>query len=1004
MKKNFKKISITTTIVLFVIKSTFAQFTLTLDGCKALNDPRIDICALIADNPISELAIADCDQGGVANYIECKRGGNPFIKEDDCSAAEAHGINICILISANPNGYMANADCDEDSIINKIECYNGTFPLPDDPENPDDPNMDNECDEYICDMIIENISFADTDCDEGGVTNGVECEVGNDPLDHTDDYDCEFLEYMFNSYTGEDRIEKICFYIEKSYSMFPDLDGLDCDGDRISNVIECRLLDGLSNAKPTDPLIPNSINELVVLNDGTSTNTPLNVYILDSASEDVIKANINALDLGCNITEYGFEICQYVFLGSTTLSNLDCDGDQLTNDEECNIGTDPEEPTTTCSFVFSESLNVCEVLDLYPELAFQDCDGGGISNILECKKYDEEQCRGKENGTDPLDKNDEYSCGYFYEFSRADLSACSYMVNDTTLALCDCDYGGVANFLECIFVSNPFDASDDYGSEGVAGVLQNTESYMNYLQAVEDSLLLANDLEKDDILAFASEILPIDCEIVNNFEIDICGFIKAGNTQLGAYDCDNGGLSNEIECLNGTDPTNPDDDYLVETNFDLSLISGLSNNKKTIFGPCENLNLEIVVYNTGDQVAKNIEITTYLPKNVELYLYDSNGWTKSIDNNLINVIEVLNPNNSEISIQLELTLTGNFKPNEEITIISEISNAFDENGNIAVDIDSNFDQYPDNDAGGVANSPNDNYISGNGTGNYGDSIAETDEDDHDPVLVKIADEIFDLALASYIPSQYFPLVVCRDFNVRNCVYNMGTTVAKNIEITNYIPDGFSLSENDENGWKLDENGNAVNYIDGPFYPCGGVALEIKLTPATELLPGEYFNVAEISKAYNEQGIANLDIDSRADNIPNNDAGGNPKSRNDNYILGDGTGEYNDIEISTDEDDHDPAAINIIRCNNNKISNMDLSFSVFPIPAAKSINVRVKTNSYNESNINIVDINGQEYFNEPISLFDSRNDTEIDISTLPIGTYFLSLVKGDIIVTKTFIKI
>jgi len=41
-------------------------------------------CAYIIANPESEIALADCDRGGINNLTECNSGGNPFDSSDDC--------------------------------------------------------------------------------------------------------------------------------------------------------------------------------------------------------------------------------------------------------------------------------------------------------------------------------------------------------------------------------------------------------------------------------------------------------------------------------------------------------------------------------------------------------------------------------------------------------------------------------------------------------------------------------------------------------------------------------------------------------------------------------------------------------------------------------------------------------------------------------------------------------------------------------------------------------
>ena len=126
------------------------------------------------------------------NAAECANGDDPTNPADDfdCVSALANGADICALIAANPTSVLATADCDGGGVDNATECANG-----DDPANPGD---DYDCASItaaavdICGYIAANptAAIASLDCDGGGVNNAVECANGDDPTNPTDDFDC----------------------------------------------------------------------------------------------------------------------------------------------------------------------------------------------------------------------------------------------------------------------------------------------------------------------------------------------------------------------------------------------------------------------------------------------------------------------------------------------------------------------------------------------------------------------------------------------------------------------------------------------------------------------------------------------------------------------------------------------------------------------------------------------------------------------------------------------
>ncbi len=155
--------------------------------------------------------------------------------------------------------------------------------------------------------------------------------------------------------------------------------------------------------------------------------------------------------------------------------------------------------------------------------------------------------------------------------------------------------------------------------------------------------------------------------------------------------------------------------------------------------------------------------------------------------------------------------------------VAEISSFNDVNGNSIgmFDIDSDPDQSPNNDAGGLAESPADNYLNGNGTGAPGNGNAATDEDDQDPALVNV----FDLALTKVLNTAA-PYNYGQTHNFTVTVFNQGNVTATNIVLNDYIPAGYTFAAN--NGW----TGSAptiTRTIAGPLAPGASMTVSLDLT-------------------------------------------------------------------------------------------------------------------------------------------------------------------------------
>jgi uncharacterized repeat protein (TIGR01451 family) len=319
---------------------------------------------------------------------------------------------------------------------------------------------------------------------------------------------------------------------------------------------------------------------------------------------------------------------------------------------------------------------------------------------------------------------------------------------------------------------------------------------------------------------------------------------------------------------------------------------------------------DLTIFNQGNLDAENVVLTDYIPDGFILHS-SSIGWTMVGSNAEYTITSVIPANASTVvKIFLEVKMTtqvGGY------INYAEISEAMDTLGNssnpsvaspygVLVDIDSTPDDVNGNDAGGEANGPSDDAITGDGSGPLGSGPASSDEDDHDVELVQIVD----IAMRKTVVTPG-PYVYGQAVTYRITVYNQGNVGLYNVKVNDYIPAGMAFTSGGANiGWTL--SGSTATYtIAGPIAEQSSVDVFITLVPQA-IVPGNnatttsWLNKAEISSFEDQNGndITSDDVDSDGDNDPNNDP------TIDNEVNGD----PNDPTNPNDEDDHDEEFIEI----------------------------------------------------------------------------------------------
>jgi len=523
------------------------------DGCDIPEGQSIDICAILEADPNSPLANLDCDNGGIDNATECQNGGNPNDPNDECTVIQNAGIDICALLSEDPNSPIANLDCDNDGVDNGTECSSGTNPL-----DPSDGCIGlQNAGINICTFLSENPNspVATLDCDGDGVDNITECNNGTDPNDRDDA--CLALELA-----GID----ICTFLGQNPGH--PVGEFDCDNDGVNNITECN--------NGTDP--NNSNNACDMLEAGSdicqllATNPSNELANADCDGDgfsnlDECASGSDPSD-GCDIPDgESIDICAILATNpNSPLASNDCDGDGFTNLDECNRGSDPADG---CSIPEGETIDICAILAADPNspIGLFDCDNGGINNAIECS-----------NGGNPNDPDDDCMSA----FDPA-VDICNILTEnpDSPLGMLDCDGDGFSNIDECNAGSDPVDGCDFPGD----GILDICE----IIAADPTSPLGMFDCDGDgfsnlDECNRGSD--PNDgCDNPEGETIDICAIIAADpDSPLGMFDCDGGGIDNATECDNGGDPNDPNDECLSAYDDSVDICAILAENPDSPLG------------------------------------------------------------------------------------------------------------------------------------------------------------------------------------------------------------------------------------------------------------------------------------------------------------------------------------------------------------------------------------------------------------------------------------
>ncbi len=443
-------------------------------------------------------------------------------------------------------------------------------------------------------------------------------------------------------------------------------------------------------------------------------------------------------------------------------------------------------------------------------------------------------------------------------------------------------------------------------------------------------------------------------EITNAYDIvtgrDVAGFdidsTPGSNTYQESETVPGSSGDNNIVST-GVNDTGSEDDHDIETivmaHVDVALtkmIDPMYDLSNISFG--DSIKYLITVINQGTIDGSGVEVYDYLPAGLSFdpTISGNSIWTvvdgstvKTTVNNLVRTTQ------QELCLWLRIQDANG---PDAWTNFSEISSFIDGDGQDRTDedIDSDLNNDDSDNGGGEPNSDADDYVDGDGTGAVGDGTDSTDEDNSDPAFLPIFDLALEKNLLSMGPHAYGDTLTF-EFEI----YNQGNVTATNIEVTDSIPAGFFFDPTLNTSWDGASNPDLIYEITSNLLPNSSTTFQLRLVlQAGDGSLGAFTNIGEISDAQDTDGNHPRDIDSAPDDSASNDNGGEPNTSTDNQI---------DDHGDTDEDDHDPAIVEVF----------DLALVktiLTPAPYAYGDRITFQFEVLNQGNITATNVDVTEY--------------------------------------------
>ena len=453
-----------------------------------------------------------------------------------------------------------------------------------------------------------------------------------------------------------------------------------------------------------------------------------------------------------------------------------------------------------------------------------------------------------------------------------------------------------------------------------------------------------NYINRAEINAFTDTLgnvlsdFDVDSQPDNNFSND------AGGEPGGATDDELNGNPNDPTLPNDEDDADP----LVVPVFDLALLKTLApvadqpTGRVSGFRIGDQLAFTVTVVNQGNQDGFSITVRDSVSEGLILVSSTVPGTTRNGNavaetsplaggaaTGTLTLDQLAAGDTVDILLIAEVTATA-VPPIVNFAEISAADDDQDPGNGGATDVDSTPDDNLGNDPGGIPGGASDDATGGDGSGVVGDDDPATDEDDADGTLIPV----YDLALiktldaASVSPTASYAPGTEITFNVEVC--NQGSDPATNVVVKDYLPCGLGLrSPPRTRGGTSDSPlrryaGRAARFrlflpsrISWSRGSAKTLPIVVSLGNATapdrcpSPPPADFLtNRAEIQQFEDVNGNVQIDLDSNPDGDPDNDPGGVVNSASDDQLDGNGTGAPGSDDPATDEDDADPASLDV----------------------------------------------------------------------------------------------
>jgi uncharacterized repeat protein (TIGR01451 family) len=245
----------------------------------------------------------------------------------------------------------------------------------------------------------------------------------------------------------------------------------------------------------------------------------------------------------------------------------------------------------------------------------------------------------------------------------------------------------------------------------------------------------------------------------------------------------------------------------------------------------------IRVYNQGNDTIRETEIKAYLPEGYEIDFAANSGWN-SADSSFTISDQIANCDSFDIFVDLKMVMTPGGEKDwiNYFEAIHVLNNEFLDRTDW--DMDSQLGSDTADERSVELGDSDDDNVMVRGVG------FDEDQDDHDPAGM----EIFDLALTKSYDDLY-PHYYGDTMHFEIKIYNQGSMITKNQEVTDYIPAGYRFEQSINADWTYDAGtGMAVATFSEAITPGDTLSKYINLILVDSYNAGDdWENGAEISK-------------------------------------------------------------------------------------------------------------------------------------------------------------